>query len=290
MATILTGAAIGLVIAALDRAVRGARRAHNRRLAGEAAAAGATVGAAALEEGEEPRALERYAWEGVSRPMQMADLSPISIPASLVAIVYGCAGSWRMCYIQISGLQDQSLVPSHELVSNRPPTAAPPRPRSFMVLVLVALYTATTTANITAVVLQKAIRGLPDLPGKAVVTWVEYVDDLAHYGVAAAGMPWDDAGPTEDALIDAVRSGDAAALVLNRPFLLAKTAQMCDVSVLPGDFAPANQAIAFSAGFDNAPLLAAVDEALVLLRERGDALLLEQRYFDVPLPVCKEPE
>jgi hypothetical protein len=159
-----------------------------------------------------------------------------------------------------------------------------------MVLVLVTLYAATTTANVTAVALQTAIRGLTDLPGKAVVTWVDYVDDLARYGVAAAGMPWDDAGPAEDALVDAVRFGAAAALVLNRPFLLAKTAQMCDASVLPGDFAPANQAIAFPAGFDSAPLFSVVNEALVLLGERGDALLLEQRYFDVPLPVCQEHE
>ena len=57
-----------------------------------------------------------------------------------------------------------------------------------MVLVLVTLYTATTTANITAVTLQSAVRGLPDLPGKAVVTWVDYVQDIAKYGVAAAGM------------------------------------------------------------------------------------------------------
>lgn len=42
-----------------------------------------------------------------------------------------------------------------------------------MVLVLVTLYTATTTANITAVVLASTINGLPDLPGKSVVTWVD---------------------------------------------------------------------------------------------------------------------
>jgi hypothetical protein len=32
-------------------------------------------------------------------------------------------------------------------------------------------------------------------------------------------------------MIDAVRSGAAAALVLDRPFLMARTAQMCDVQV-----------------------------------------------------------
>jgi hypothetical protein len=57
--------------------------------------------------------------------------------------------------------------------------------------------------------------------------------------------------------------------------------------VLPGTFAPVNQAIAFPAGFGNAPLLAAMNEALVLLRERGATRLIEEQYFDVPLPACR---
>lgn len=60
--------------------------------------------------------------------------------------------------------------------------------------------------------------------------------------------------------------------------------------MLKDDFAPTNLAIAFPAGFDNAPLLTAVNEALISLRESGDTRLLEEKYFDIPLPACKEPE
>lgn len=41
-------------------------------------------------------------------------------------------------------------------------------------------------------------------------------------------MRWEDGG---DAMIDAVRTGAAAALILDRPFLLAKTVDMCEVQV-----------------------------------------------------------
>lgn len=51
---------------------------------------------------------------------------------------------------------------------------------------------------------------------------------MAKYGVSAAGMRWEDGG---DAMIDAVRTGAAAALILDRPFLLAKTVDMCEVQV-----------------------------------------------------------
>lgn len=88
--TILTGIAVGVIVAMLDRAVHSAQRAFKRRLADNGAAAGAAVASAvALEEGEAPRALAGYVWEGVSRPMQMTDFTPVSLPGSLVALVYG---------------------------------------------------------------------------------------------------------------------------------------------------------------------------------------------------------
>jgi ABC-type amino acid transport substrate-binding protein len=94
VATILTGAGVGLVVGALDAAMRAARRAHDARLdaAGGGLGGGAARGGPLLGEGDgAPRPLGRYVYEGVSRPTQMREMDPISLPANLVAIVYGCA-------------------------------------------------------------------------------------------------------------------------------------------------------------------------------------------------------
>ena len=106
---------------------------------------------------------------------------------------------------------------------------------AFLMLVMVTLFTANTTAHLTTQQLMNPIRGVQDLPGKAVVTWTDYTDTLSKYGVVAAGKKWD-SDDDELAMVNLVRGGAAKALVLEATTVEQTAAQDCSLEVVGSMF------------------------------------------------------
>jgi ABC-type amino acid transport substrate-binding protein len=157
---------------------------------------------------------------------------------------------------------------------------------AFMMLVVVTVYTANTTANITTTRLQSAIRGLQDLPGKKVGTWSQYRPELSKYGVIPIPFPWEN-DADEAAMINSLTNGTIQALVLDESFLVYKASLSCEIAVIGQKFEELNQAVAFPRGFNDTALLGAVNQALVELKEDGTISLLRDTYVDPPEASCK---
>ncbi|KAI8466415.1 MAG: hypothetical protein J3K34DRAFT_395609 [Monoraphidium minutum] len=100
-----------------------------------------------------------------------------------------------------------------------------------LLIIVIALYTAGTAARLTAAQLGGGIRGRDDLKGLAVGTWSEYVDRLHDQGLPAIGMPWD-SDADEEAMLDRLRSGELAALVLDRNVADHLAATRCEFAAV----------------------------------------------------------
>ncbi len=158
---------------------------------------------------------------------------------------------------------------------------------SFMMLVIVTVYTANTTANITTTRLQSTIRGAQDLPGKAVGSWSDYKSELSKYGVIlTSSLPWENEAD-EGAMIESLVNGTVQAFVLDESFLVYKAASSCEIAIIGNKFEELNQAVAFPRGFNNTALLDAVNQALIKLREEGVISLLRDIYVNPPEASCK---
>ena len=157
---------------------------------------------------------------------------------------------------------------------------------AFFMLVIVTLFTASTTANITATRLQTVIRGIQDLPGKQVATWEGYLPTLQRIGINAIGLPWETSGDELD-MMYLIMNGTYQALVLEYNFLQTMTSTSCNLTLVGDKFALSDQAVAFRVGLSNPELINAYNDALIKLRELGDTKALENAYFDAPEIPCK---
>lgn len=157
---------------------------------------------------------------------------------------------------------------------------------AFMMLVIVTVYTANTTANITATRLQSTIRGVQDLPGKVVGTWTDFVPDLAKLGVTALGLPWETV-EDEAAMLELLRNGTIQALVLDDTFLTYTASSSCDIALVGQKFNDQAATIAFASDFNSPELLKGVNQAMAELREDGSVQLLVDTFIKPPQASCK---
>lgn len=157
---------------------------------------------------------------------------------------------------------------------------------AFFMLVIVTLFTASTTANITATRLQTTIRGIQDLPNKQVATWEGYISVLQRMGINAVGLPWNSNGDEQN-MIESVANGTFQALVLEHNFLQKIVGNSCNLTLVGDRFAFYDEAVAFRVNFSNPDLINAYNDALIKLREMGDTKTLEKTYFEPPEPACR---
>jgi Bacterial extracellular solute-binding proteins, family 3/Ligand-gated ion channel len=157
---------------------------------------------------------------------------------------------------------------------------------AFMMLVVVTVYTANTTANITATRLQSTIRGVQDLPGKVVGTWDDLVPELVKLGITPLGLPWE-TDADENAMLEMLTNGTIQALVLDRAFLTYTASSNCDIALVGQEFSDQNSAIAFASNFNSPELIKAVNQALAELREDGTVQLLTDTLIQPPEASCK---
>ncbi|GBF92328.1 glutamate receptor [Raphidocelis subcapitata] len=160
---------------------------------------------------------------------------------------------------------------------------------AFMMLVLVSLYTAVTSSNLTANRLTSAITGLHDLPGKKVLTWEDeyYMNFLGQQGINSTGWPWD---TEEDQLMlfNAVANGTFDALVLDNFVLEFGANSRCDVTVVGDSFSQYDGAFAFPKSVGEIPgLVDAFSYVLLAIKDGGDMEKLFNEFIKPPEPFCK---
>ena len=116
---------------------------------------------------------------------------------------------------------------------------------SFCVFILMVMYSANLTANLTINQFKTDVKGLADLPGKAVGSWTGYQDELLKYNIATMGLPW--SGPADElAMIALLKTGVITALVFDTNVLEIHDATDCDTMIVGDAFDMRDQCVAFS--------------------------------------------
>jgi hypothetical protein len=163
---------------------------------------------------------------------------------------------------------------------------------SFLVFILMVIYSANLTANLTISQFKNDIRGLQDLPGKAVASFVGHQEELKRYNIASMGMPWDDEAD-ERAMIDTLKSGLVRALVFDSSLLKIYDATDCDTMLVGEEFDLHNQCVAFPPktwqdypGFVDAFNIAMLGVA----QGTGGMQELLERFITVPPAACKSSD
>jgi ABC-type amino acid transport substrate-binding protein len=159
---------------------------------------------------------------------------------------------------------------------------------NFTGFVVMALYCANLTSNLTVSQIQSDIRGPGDLSGRAVGTWSPYKPDLQKdYKLVAKGYPWDN---TEDevVMLNALLQGELDALVLDYSTLTVMDASTCDTRLVPVQFNLFDFAVAFPSSASNRTnFLKDYDNALRTLKEFGTTEELLDKYLSQEGIECK---
>lgn len=150
-----------------------------------------------------------------------------------------------------------------------------------LVLIMVAVFTANTSANLTAVQLRSQIQTRGDLRDKEVITWVEYTGTLRDYGVPSVGVPWSDSAD-EAAMLARLRNGSADALVQDKSFVEWVAATNCDLVAVPSSFHQWDMAIAYSSRLP-LDIVRVIDDAMLLAQDQDSVLeKLQSAYIAIP--------
>ena len=160
---------------------------------------------------------------------------------------------------------------------------------SFLVFILMVIYSANLTANLTIKQFKNDIHGLQDLPGKAVGSWVGYQDELKKYNIASMGMPWNGTAD-EVKMIDTLKSGLIKALVFDNNLLQIYDATDCQTMLVGDQFDLRDQCTAFSPNtWQNHPgFVDAFDTAmLTVVQGTGGVEELINRFITVSPAACK---
>lgn len=163
---------------------------------------------------------------------------------------------------------------------------------SFLVYILMLIYGANLTANLTISQFKNDIRGLKDLPGKAVASFVGHQEELKKYNIASMGMPWDDE-EDEKAMIATLKSGLVRALVFDSSLLKIYDATDCDTMLVGDEFDLHNQCVAFPPNtWQNYPgFVDAFDVAMLsVVQGSGGVEGLVERFISVPPAACKNSD
>lgn len=159
---------------------------------------------------------------------------------------------------------------------------------SFTVFILMALYTANLTANLTVTQINNNIQGVSDLPGRAVASWDGYGDDLKQqYGVSVVPYAWDGSADEEKMVNDLV-NGLVVAVVLDDSALRSMDASNCETMIVGNQFDVFDQTVGFpKATWKNYEFVDAFNLNIRRLLESGDIERLQNEFIQVDLADCK---
>lgn len=158
----------------------------------------------------------------------------------------------------------------------------------FLGFIVMALYCANLTANLTISQILSRISNVNDLQGRSVATWKDYQEELVNsYRLETIGFPWDN---TEDeaVMVDGLVRGDYDALVLDYSTLAVIDADNCKTKLLPSQFDLIDQSVGFpKSSWQREGLLDTFNLALRELKEFGTIEDLQNEYIYLPLAECK---
>ena len=159
---------------------------------------------------------------------------------------------------------------------------------NFTGFIVMALYCANLTSNLTISQIQSDVRGVEDLGGRSVGSWTDYVDDLQKdYKVYAKEYPWDNK-EDEKVMLNALVQGEIDALVLDYPTLAALDSANCKTKLVPTQFSLFDFAVAFPASAANRTnLIRDYNYALRNLKEYGTVEILKNKYLSGAGLECK---
>lgn len=159
---------------------------------------------------------------------------------------------------------------------------------SFVVFILMALYSANLTANLTVSQLNNSIRDVKDLPGRAVASWSGYEDDLRDkYKVQIIPYPWGDVADERKMAEDLV-NGLVSAVVLDDSALRSLDADNCQTMIVGNQFDVFDQAVGFPRStWQNTEFVDVFNIRMRQLLEAGEIENLQEEYIDVQLASCK---
>ena len=104
---------------------------------------------------------------------------------------------------------------------------------SFTAFIVMSLYNAALTANMTIEQLNGLPRRISDLAGMRVGSWSDYNDTLLEYGIKIIEFPWESTDD-EQRMLDALVSGQIEALVLDETALRILDANNCSTMIIEG--------------------------------------------------------
>ena len=144
------------------------------------------------------------------------------------------------------------------------------------------------TSNLTVSIIKSDIRGLADLPGKAVATWDGYVPILAEYNIAAKPYPWNGAAD-EQIMINDLKSGFVRAVVLDDSTLQILDATDCDTMLVGNQFNGFEQCVGFpqSTWQGHPDFVEAYNQAVYKVIEDRGVEELTNRFITIPQAPCK---
>jgi len=159
---------------------------------------------------------------------------------------------------------------------------------NFTGFIVMALYCANLTSNLTISQIQSDIRGVDDLSGRAVGTWSAYVSDLQKdFKVFAKEYPWDNTDD-EKVMFNALLQSDIDALVLDYATLSVMDSSSCETRLIPTQFNLFDFAVAFPASAANRTnLISDYNNALRNLKEFGTTEILINKYLSDAGLECK---
>ncbi|WPT13321.1 Glutamate receptor ionotropic, kainate 2 [Picochlorum sp. SENEW3] len=159
---------------------------------------------------------------------------------------------------------------------------------SFVVFILMALYSANLTANLTVSQLNNSIRSVKDLPGRAVASWSGYEEDLRDkYKVQIVPYPWGDVADERKMAEDLV-NGLVSAVVLDDSALRSLDADNCQTMIVGSQIDVFDQTVGFPRStWQNAEFMDVFNIRMRQLLEAGEIENLQEEYIDVQLASCK---
>jgi len=154
-----------------------------------------------------------------------------------------------------------------------------------LLLVTITIYGANTAAYLTQASLNSKINSKDDLPGQAVGTWEADVNLLKRSGIAATGLKWEDRSD-EQAMLDTLRNGTFAALVLDSAFVDYIASSNCEFRAVGRSFERSGVGLAFPPGTSDV-VVDVFSWRQVRLQESGMLLdSLDAKYMHVQPAVC----
>ncbi|KAG2429899.1 hypothetical protein HXX76_010679 [Chlamydomonas incerta] len=155
----------------------------------------------------------------------------------------------------------------------------------FLVLILLNTYMAVLASRLTVSSIKMNIKGLSDLAAKPVGTFVDYVDLVKSRTslLSVVPLPWDNL-EDEAKMLQKLRAGEIAALLMDAPWAQYQAATSCDLYIVDtkDKVLPFNYGLGYPPDTDPT-LIKDTNTAMTAMMEEGIYTAIEGKYVNPPI-------